>query len=373
MRRVLGANASALLFSSALLFMLALTAPASALETVRVLVPDKGNLQYTSFWLADGAGYFKDEGYAVELVAPPGPPQTESWFEEHKADVAVLPPPVYASLIAHKIPVVLVANLLTNDPIDLVVRRSVMEQRKLSADMPLKAKLEGLRGIKLGIAPHPPARLKVLYASVGLDATKDVEQVILHGKEQNEAFRAGKVDALYAHTPFVERALVHDDAVMLVNQSGGEVPALAHRQIHALAVRKDFLALHEPTARALVRAIAKAEDLVHHDPNAAATILKRVFPDRDGAEIDLLVKLYEPAIPATPAVHADMIPNAVELFPAEKPKPDLANVDLGQYVADLSPPPASTTRGVRFITLAVLAVLVVAAVAYTRLRKRTST
>lgn len=355
------------------LSILALSSRAAALETVRVLVPDKGNLQYTSFWLADGAGYFGDEGYAVEMVAPPAPPQAESWFEERKADVAILPPPVYASLISHAVPVVLVANLLANDPINLVVRRSVMEERKLSAAMPLQAKLEGLRGVKLGIAPHPPARLKVLYASVGLDATKDVEQVVLHGKEQNEAFRTGKVDALYAHTPFVERALVHDDAVLLVNQSGGEAPALAHRQIHALAVRKDFLALHEPTARALVRAIARAEDLIHHDTARAATILKRMFPERDAAELDLIVKLYEPAIPATPAVRADMIPNAVELFPAEKPKPDLSKVDLGQHVADLSPPPVATTRGVRSITLAVLAILAVAALAYTRLRKRTST
>lgn len=311
-----------------------------AAEVVKVLVPDRGNLQFTSFWVADAAGYFAEEGMQLEIVTPPGPPQAEAFFEAHAADVAVLPPPVYASLIAHGVPVVLVANLLANDPINLVVRRSVMEARGLRADMPLKARLEGLRGLKLGVAPHPPTRLRLLYSSVGLDADKDITQVVLHGKEQNEAFREQEVDALYAHTPYLERALLHDDAVMLVNQSAGEVPGLARRQIHALTVRRSFLELHEPMVRSLVRAIAKAEVLARTKPDAICVHLAKAFPQRDRAEIDLIARLYAPAIPETPTVHADLIPNAVELFPAEKARPDLSKVDLHAHVFVIAPPVA---------------------------------
>lgn len=346
------------------LFALALLAPRlSTAEVVKVLVPDKGNLQYTSFWLADAAGYFAEEGIQIEVVTPPGPPQTETFFEKHEADVAVLPPPVYASLISRDVPLVLVANLLRNDPINLVVRRSVMEARGLRADMPLKARLEGLRGLKLGIAPHPPTRLRVLYASVGLDADKDVTQIILHGKEQNEAFRHHEVDALYAHTPYVERALVHDDAVMLVNQSGGEVDALANRQIHALGVRKSYLELHEPIVQGLVRAVAKAESLARSRPEESAGHLAKAFPKRDRAELDLIAKLYAPAIPESPAVRADLIPNAIELFPADKPRPDLSKIDLHAHVAHFDVPANEPLAGQRWfqILIAVVGGLVFAA------------
>ena len=78
---------------------------------------------------------------------------------------------------------------------------------------------------------------KLSHFSVGLDADKDVEMVILRGKEQNAAFHAGEVDALYAHTPYLEQAIVQDDAVVLVDQGRGEVAVLANRQIHCLAVR----------------------------------------------------------------------------------------------------------------------------------------
>ena len=305
--------------------------PAS--EKIKVLVPDRENLQYMSFWVAKSAGYFQDEGIDVELVSPPAPQQTATFFEEHAADVAVLPPPVYVGLIANKRPVVLVANLLTNDPIELIVRRSVLAARGVGPEVPVKARLEGLRGIKLGVAPHPPTRLRALFASQGLDADKDVTMTILHGKEQNAALRSGQVDALYAHTPYLERAIVHDDAVVLVDQARGEIPELAHRQIHTLAVQRSLLENRRELVVSMVRAIALAQTLIHRAPAEAVSALAREMPDRDRRELETIVKLYEPAIPKTPAVRADDIPPSLTFFPAGQAKPDLSGIDLGAHVA----------------------------------------
>jgi len=348
--------------------------PASAAETVRVLVPDRANLQYMSFWLAKSAGFFADEGIDIELVVPDGPQQTEAYFEDRKAEVAVLPPPVYAKLIAGKVPVVLVANLLANDPIALVVRRSVLTERRLGPELPLRARLEGIRGLRLGVAPHPPTRLRALFASQGLDADKDTTLVILHGKEQNAAFRDGKVDALYAHTPYLERAIVHDDAVVLVDQCRGEVPALANRQIHALAVQRSLLETRRELVAKLVRAIARAEALVHRSQPEAVTALAREMPDRERRELETIVRLYEPAIPATPVVSAELLPGAVEMFPAGMPRPDLAGIDLQRHVAvDLSTgEPPRTSRAWAIVVGAVVTIAAAVTVLLARGRRRPS-
>jgi len=309
---------------------------ARAAETIRVLVPDRGNLQYMSFWLAQD--FLREEGLAVELVVPPAPQQTESFFERGEADVAVLPPPVYVTLIAKKVPVVLVANLLENDPIALVVRRRVFEERRLDRHAPIRARLEGIRGLKLGIAPHPPTRLRAMYAAAGLDADRDVSLVILHGKEQNAAYRSGQVDALFAHTPYVEQAIVKDEAVVLVDPCSGEVPELAHRQIHALATTRAFLGSRRPVIEAFVRAIAKGQSLVHRSRPEALAVLRARMPERDPRELATIVDLYEPAIPKSPAVSAAKIPGAVEMFPAGMPRPDLTGIDLGAHVDALAPP-----------------------------------
>ncbi|WP_394825572.1 ABC transporter substrate-binding protein [Pendulispora albinea] len=299
---------------------------------LRVLVPDGDNLQYMAFWLAKGAGYFEEEGLDVTLVIPPSPRGTRTYFDEHRADAAVLPPPMYLEMIASRMPVVLVANLLKNDPIELVVRRSILEERRLSDALPLRDRLAGLRGLRLGIAPHPPTRLRALFASQGLDPEDVLSIVTLHGNEQNEAFRAGKVDALYAHTPYVEQAIVRDDAVVLVNQSAGEVPVLKDRQIHAFAVERSFLASHRDAVIAAVRAIGRAERLLHGAPREAVDVLARTFPSRDRRELTTIVALYVPAIPEAPEVKVERIPLALTFFPAGMKAPELSGIDIGEYV-----------------------------------------
>jgi NitT/TauT family transport system substrate-binding protein len=301
--------------------------------TVRVLVPDSDNLQYVAFWVARGAGYFEEEGVTVDLLVPDVPAQAIAWVIAGEAPVAVLPPPVYLQLVADRFPVQLVANLLQNDPIDLIVRRSVFEQRHMSATAPLRERLASLKGLRVGVAPGPPARLRALFTSVGLDADRDVQIVIRKGQDQNEAFAGDQCDALYAHTPYLERALDDQDAVMLVNQSAGEVPSLAMRQIHALVVRDDFLGAHQPAVAAMVRAIARAEVLVHTDLAATEDAVMRAIPSMDRRHLHTLLGLYQAAVPALPRVTVEGLAPALALFPANRTAPSLEGVPLADFVA----------------------------------------
>jgi ABC-type nitrate/sulfonate/bicarbonate transport system substrate-binding protein len=157
--------------------------------------------------------------------------------------------------------------------------------------------------------------------------------VIFRGNEQNEAFGDGRVDALYAHTPYLEKALVDQDAVMLVDQSKGDVPKLAVRQIHALAVSRRMADEHKETVQALVRAIARAQQLIHRDQRAAVQAILHEFPDMDERHVAKVVSIYAPAIPRTPRVSADGFLAALDLFPASRKRPDLAGINLTEFVA----------------------------------------
>lgn len=363
----MGRQRAGLIFA---LLLLLVSSTARAGEKLKVVVPDGENLQYLSFWVALGSGAFAAEDLDVEVVSPPAPGQTPTMFEESDTEAAVLPPPMYLAMIARRSPIVLVANLLMNDPIELVVKKSVLAERKLDASMPMKARLEGLRGLRLGIAPHPPTRLRALYSTYGLDADKELTLVILHGKEQNAAFTAGEVDALFAHTPFVERAIVHDGAQVLVNLSGGEVPALANRQIHVLTFKKSFLERRRDIAIRAYRAIARAQTTIHASPPAALLALKKRMPARDQREVSTLIGLYEPATPKSPEVRVEDLGPALALFPAGQTKPDLAGIPLADYVAadigrDSQSAPFTNAR----IVVIGIAALVLAAVVFFVLRR----
>jgi NitT/TauT family transport system substrate-binding protein len=319
--------------SLAALLLVAL-APRAADAAVhqRILVPDSDNLQYLAFWVAQGAGYFEEEGLAVDLVIPERPALAQSYFERGETDVAVLSPPMYLRLVAEGYPFALVANILRNDPIDLIVRRRVAEERGIHAGMSLHDRLAALRGITLGVAPGPPTRLRVLFAGVGLDADRDLKISIIHGAEQNAAFAEGRVDALYAHTPYLETALEDQDAVVVVDQSGGEIPALAARQIHALAATRAFLRDHPDRAAGMARAIYRAERLVHTDPAATAAAVLHALPHYEPKKVARLVALYTEAVPETPHVSPDGFAQALALYPASGQAPDFGTIDRAAYI-----------------------------------------
>jgi ABC-type nitrate/sulfonate/bicarbonate transport system substrate-binding protein len=313
---------------------------------VVVLVPDGDNLQYLPFWVAKGAGYFADEGVVPELLVPEEPAQAIARMIAGDAPVAVLPPPVYLQLVADRFPIVLVANLLQNDPINLVVRRSVFAERGMSRSAPLRDRLLSLRGLRIGVAPGPPTRLRMLFSSVGLDADRDVKIVTRRGPVQNEAFGDEECDALYAHTPYLEKALDDQDAVMLVDQSSGEIPSLSMHQIHALVVRRDYLEAHRAIVASMVRALGRAEALVHADAAATEDAVLRALPGLERRHVHTIVGIYQPAIPDTPRVSAEGLAPALTLFPASRTAPSLAGVPLADFVeADLLGAPSRPSAG----------------------------
>ncbi len=335
-------------------------------EKLKVLVPEKENLQYMTFSIAKSGGFFAKNGIDLEMVVAPVPAKAESMFEAGETDAAVLPPPMYLRLVANKRPIVIVASLLRNDPIDLVVRPEVMQARKLSPTMPTADKIKALKGMKIGIAPHPPARLRALLATQGMDAEKDVEMVVILGKEQNAAFHDKKVEALYAHTPYLERAITQDGAVVFVNQSGGEVKELAHRLIHGFVFRKDIYVGREHVVIGAVKALAEAQALVHRSRPEAVAMLAKEYPTRSKNELETIVDLYEPAIPDAPDVHIEDLAPSLDLFPEGVPKPDLSGIDLKPFVATeiaAKTRPSAGGKSTRMIVIVIAALVALVSVA----------
>lgn len=292
------------------------------------------NLQLLNFWVAQGAGYFEEEGLDVELVVAPTPAQTPQLLLQGQADVAVLMPPLYLGMIAEEHPVKLFANLLTNDPINLVVDKDVAEERELSPTAPLPDRLEALAGLRIGVANQPVTRLRALFASVGMDADEDVEIVVTPGGAQIQALIDGTVDALYTHTPYLEEALVEHEALLLVNQSAGEVPELAGLQIHSLVTTRSYIRQDPKALFAVTRAIYRAQQLIDSDQDEAVqAILDSGIPDLEEPRVERIVEIYAPAVPETPVVRPDGIVRANDLFPAIPSRPDFTQIDVKDYIA----------------------------------------
>ena len=306
-------------------------APVSA-NTVRVFVPTANNLQFMTFWVALGAGFFDDEGLNVRVQLPPMPGAGSQFVFEGRADVGVFPPPQYLSLIEQQQPLLIFANLFQNDPVNLIVQNSIADERQISPDAPLFERLEATRGLRVGVAPGPVTTLRTLYESVGLDANSHIEIVVMSPERQNEAFGEGEVDALYAHTPFLEMALVEQGAVMIVNLSAGEVPEVTFQQIHSMATSQSYAADNPEVLVALSRGLHRAMQLIHSDQQATADALMAVIEGLDPQRLQIIIEIYEPAIPQSPEVSVEGVTRVLDRFPDHRPLPDLSGIDLNSYV-----------------------------------------
>jgi NitT/TauT family transport system substrate-binding protein len=300
---------------------------------VRIGVPEPTNLQFLTFWVAVGAGYFEDHGLDVELVTPPTAMQTPQFLLEGRIDATVLMAPLYLGMIADQHPVKLFANLLTNDPINLVVDKDVAAERGLSPTAPLPDKLNAIRGLRIGVADNAGARTRVLFQSVGMDPDRDVEIIPLHGEEQLPAFTSGAVDALHTHTPFLEEALVEHDGFLLVNQSAGEVPELSGLAVHTMVTTDAYLANNRRAVAAMKVATYQAQRLLLTDPDAAvAAILNSGVPTAGLAKLEAVVELYSRAVPLSMSVEPEEVIRTAGLFVGRPNHPDLTQLDVRDYL-----------------------------------------
>jgi ABC-type nitrate/sulfonate/bicarbonate transport system substrate-binding protein len=150
---------------------------------------------------------------------------------------------------------------------------------------------------------------------------------------QNQFFGERMVDALYAHTPYLETALTQQGAVLVLNQSNGEIPELAHRQIHMLVTTRQFRDAHPDVLLSMTRAIYRAQRLIHADRQATlAAIRASGVRLRAPDALELIVGLYEPAVPLTPAVSTEGALAELKFFPGRRVPPDLSGVDMTPYV-----------------------------------------
>ncbi len=307
---------------------------AAGLVPLRIEVPNVRNLQFFSLWVALGAKLFEGEGFSPQILPAPQPRSVGGRLFTGEADVAVLPPPMYLGMMAEGKPIRLFANLFANEPINLVLRKDVAARLKIPSSAPLREKLQALKGLKVGVAGEPPPRLHAMFAAGAMDAKTDVEIVIVPGPGQVAAIRDRAVDALFAHTPYLETAMVEHGAVLIVDTSGGEVPGLAGGQIHALGATAMRIAENPAMILAATRAIARAQRLAHSDlPATVDALIASGATNAARPQVEAIAAIYADAVPLAPHISIPGIRRAAELYPAHPRHPDFSRTGPEAFVA----------------------------------------
>jgi NitT/TauT family transport system substrate-binding protein len=219
---------------------------------------------------------------------------------------------VFALLKANR-PVKLVGSLCDGYYVDIVASNQFLDATKLSRSSPLADKIKALKGKKIGIngpGSGTQALVDYLARQGGLDPTRDIELVTI-GSDQGSiltTLKTGRIDCVSFAWPLSMLAQTNNIGKPFIMPAEGDVPSMREQIQGVIYVKPDMLAKRGDAVVAFVRAIAKAEALLHRDQNLARTLLKQYDNALSDPAIDLLLQAYMPVLPH----QADIAANSYE-------------------------------------------------------------
>lgn len=268
--------------------------------TLRVAIPDLVSPSYFPAIAAVELGCFAEEGFdaGVELVYP----VTRTYEELREGRLDFVGGAAHATLYAFKDwrGARLLCALAQHMYWFLVVRNNLKAAR---------GDLSVLKNLRIGAAPGPVDGLKRLLAAAGIDPQRDVEIGPVPGTaDRNASFglmaaralQEAKIDGFWANGMGAEVA-VRSGVGTLVLDARREASAEAKAYTFpALVASTKLIESNADAARAAVRAIKRAQQLLVADPARATEVGRRRFPPEEAGLIAELVRrdapFYEPGI-----------------------------------------------------------------------------
>ena len=268
--------------------------------SLRVAIPDLISPSYFPAIAAVELGCFRQEGFdaTVELLFP----VTKTYEELREGRLDFVGGASHAALYAFKDwqGGRLLCALAQHMYWFLVLRKSIGAK---------VGDLSAVKGLRIGAAPGPVDGLKRMLAAAGIDPERDVRigpvpgaigQNASFGLLAAKALEEGKIDGFWANGMGAEVA-VRSGVGTLVLDARREGSAQAKGYTFpALATSEKMIREKPEAARAAIRAVKAAQQILKRDPARATEIGKKLFPPTEASLIAELIRrdapYYDPEI-----------------------------------------------------------------------------
>ncbi|MGW3614016.1 ABC transporter substrate-binding protein [Micromonospora sp. NPDC005163] len=255
---------------------------------------------YLPSYVAEHAGYYKDQGLDVSIKDLGGGSENVAAVVSGSADVALT---AYSSIVSAReagAPVVAIGSLMDQYASNVVISKAAAARAGVTEDSSSEEKIRALKGLKLGITSPGSGTDQLfhyLFRQVGLDADKDATLLpIGSGSPMIAAFKTGKIDGFSLSSPTSDLA-ARQGGVMLFNLSKGEYKPLEPFLYIVAVANSRTLDKKSRVLTCFSKAIGHALQLIHDDPKKAAEVARPAFADIDE---DLYQSAFDANVAAYP-------------------------------------------------------------------------
>jgi ABC-type nitrate/sulfonate/bicarbonate transport system substrate-binding protein len=268
--------------------------------SLRVAVPDLISPSYFPAIAAVELGCFREEGFdaTVELLFP----VTKTYEELREGRLDFVGGASHAALYAFKDwqGGRLLCALAQHMYWFLVLRKSIGAK---------VGDLSAVKGLKIGAAPGPVDGLKRMLAAAGIDPERDVRigpvpgaigQSASFGLLAAKALEEGKIDGFWANGMGAEVAVRSGVGTLVLDARRDAGDEAKGYTFPALVASQRIIDAKPEVARAAIRAVKAAQQILKRDPDRATEVGKKLFPPTEAGLIAELIRrdapYYDPEI-----------------------------------------------------------------------------
>lgn len=263
---------------------------------------------YFTLYVAQEEGFFEDEGLDIgEPSVLGGDSKVAAALAGGSADVGGGVATTAFNLVAGDREPRIVANLLNSYYVDVIVGSQFAQP---PAGASLEDKIRALEGATVGV-PAPSgggaALLQWLFSQVGMDIDTDITMVSLGGQASAAlgALQTDRVNVLVYFQPIGQQVEAEGLGSIYISPSRGDIPDMAD-QPHAVAISTAEIVEEKSEAlAAFVRAVAKAQELIHSDADRTAELFRSYQDSLDDRTVELLLPVLQQEVPETPVLTED--------------------------------------------------------------------
>jgi len=300
---------------------------AAALCAASVMVPPGGRAQpvqdvvlalptttltFGDAFLAEDAGFFKDEGLKVSLPILVGVASVNAVING-SADFTIGTGPVFLRAAAHGQRLLAIANLADRPNIELVLRKDVYEALKINDRLPLAERGRLLKGKTIaiqGVGSIVHAWERLVAARGGLDPETDVRIAPMEPPSMLPALESKAVDGYATSLPYTTEAVLRGVGRMLASAPQGAAPDILPFAAGLVITKPETCRADKDKCVRLVRALARAVKLIRERPGEALNVLRPRYKTMSAALLEAAWPTVAKALAADLRVDARGLENS---------------------------------------------------------------
>lgn len=287
---------------------------AGAADKIRVGLPTEGFF-YVPLYLAVDAGLMTAEGIDAELVQFRGGGASIAGLASRSVDFCICAIHNAINAAVKGADVTLIGTIIGQYASNVVIREDVAQRLGIKPSTPVGQRLAALRGLKIGatgVGSGTDFLIRYLAKKAGLSPERDLTVLFLGGGGAVlSAFSQRRIDGFVFSSPTSDIGLLRYKGVLLLDMSRGEFEDLRGYPSMALSARNAWLKDHHDASLRFVRAIAKANRMIHDQPAKAKQILRQRFASLPPDVYEAAWNANIAAYPGTPRVEESSVQRAL--------------------------------------------------------------